>query len=107
MRTFTLICETERESMRSAIDLTEQLVEHGYVDTARVQDDADGTYVPEEVAELTLKLTSAAEALTALANEASRAVTEPRRFHENENHRQQTLGQVIANARLVVSEVDR
>lgn len=39
-------------------------------------------------------------ALRELADEAACAVCEPRRFHENEDDRQQRLGQAIAKARL-------
>lgn len=39
-------------------------------------------------------------ALDSLADEAARAVCEPRRFHDNEDQRQQALGQAVARARL-------
>lgn len=43
-----------------------------------------------------------AEAVERLADEAARAVTEPRRFHENEEGRQQALGTKTAQARLAL-----
>lgn len=40
--------------------------------------------------------------LRSLADEAAYAVCEPRRFRENEEHRQQRLGQAVAKARLTL-----
>ena len=37
-----------------------------------------------------------------LAGEAARTVAEPRRFHENEGHRQQALGRAVAAVRLAL-----
>lgn len=49
----------------------------------------------------------AAAALRAIANEAARAVTEPRRFHENQDNRQQALSHAVAEARRIADEIDQ
>lgn len=36
LKTFKILCEVERADLLSAMDLSRQLVEHGYVDAARV-----------------------------------------------------------------------
>lgn len=44
------------------------------------------------------------DAAERLANEAARAVTEPKRFHENEDGRQQALSRALAEVRLILRE---
>ena len=39
-------------------------------------------------------------------NEAARAVTEPRRFHANEDERQQALGQAVATGRAALGRLE-
>ena len=39
-------------------------------------------------------------------NEAARAVTEPRRFHANEDERQQALGQAVATGRAALAHLE-
>lgn len=52
--TFTIIAQVGRDSLRSAIEVTEQLIEHGYVDEARVAADhkLDSDMLDARMAEL-------------------------------------------------------
>ena len=46
------------------------------------------------------------EAADELVAEASRAVTEPRRFHQNEDQRQQALGAAITKCRTALAATE-
>lgn len=57
----------------------------------------------ERVGVLEARVATLETALRALAETAAQAVTEPRRFHENDFHIQQRLGQAVARARIALS----
>lgn len=80
MPTFEISAQVERDSLRAAIGLTEQLVDHGYVDFARVVDDADPNNPPinedgfiKVDALATMSMLKGAEAITFLYEQAKRA----------------------------------
>lgn len=99
MPSYTIICEVERENLRAAISLTEQIVEHGYVDFARVKADRSTTIMLDDgVAPIELKDLDGEESIRFLYERAKQVGYSK---GEADARRSSNLSQAKQNHRLV------